>query len=158
VCLECGIAQGVEELVLVRAARRVVAAERRRHIPRDGLGGDPAGVRAGRGSSHPVRNEQDGRHALAAEGQFFRHRQARAVNHRLRVHRAEEKMILIFGTDVSRMRHAEQVQLVVGRLGSAITSSRRLEQLSEAHHTMRQGNHRNGSTLYDGAAGSRAEG
>src|SRR5262249_39108312 len=101
------------ELMLARRADRVVIAKRVRHVLRDGFRRDPARPAARGASAHAIGHEHDRRKPLPAQRQPVGFREAGTVNDHLRLHGAEEELILILLADAARMREAEQIELVV---------------------------------------------
>jgi hypothetical protein len=133
VCLERRRGQRIEKLAVARRADAVIAPQRRRDVPRHRLRRHAARALPRHAAAHAVGDEQDRRHALAAQRQTLRRRQARAVDDDLGMHRRQEKMVLIFGADQARVRHAEQVELVVARLHAGDASACCRKQCGETH-------------------------
>src|SRR5439155_8035088 len=131
--LECRGAQRLEKRGVVRGARRVVAAHRRRDIPHDRFRGHAAGFLAARRTADAVGDEEQCGETLAEQRQALDVRQARGMDDGVRMHGAEEKVVLILLPYFARMREPEHIELAVARLWAELLRRGRSEQLSETH-------------------------
>jgi hypothetical protein len=122
--------QRVEEKLVVGRAGGVIAAQRRRDVRRDRLGSDATRLASRRLASNSIGNEHHRCQPLSAQGQALDGGEARAVDVDLRIHRADEEVILILGADLSRMRDAEEVKRAVRRPHAMfVRRPRRLDRL-----------------------------
>jgi hypothetical protein len=104
-----GGAECIEEELVVLRAGGVIATKRRRDVGRHGLGRQPARFTSRLLAADAIGHEEHRRQPLTAQRQAFYVGETCSVHLHLRIHRADEKMILIFGTDLPGMRDAEEV-------------------------------------------------
>jgi hypothetical protein len=81
----------------------------------------------------PIRDEHDCREPLASEREAVGGRQAGAMDDHLRVHRAEEEMVLVLLADAAWVREPEQIGSSSRGRVSAPAAERAGERRGESH-------------------------
>ena len=94
-CFNGGLAERSRELVLPGRPRRVPALHGRGEVLRDGNGGESAGFTAIGAPADSIGDQHDGGDPLSAQRDGRGVGETGAMHHNLRVHSAQQKLILI---------------------------------------------------------------
>src|SRR4029078_5193448 len=91
----------------------MIRAHRFRDVPHHRFSGEPRRLASGCRSTDSVRENQNRRKPGPSKGKILRSGQARGVDYKLRMHRGDQEMILVFLSYLALMGNPEEVELVV---------------------------------------------